>query len=214
MEKYLNKLDEISEILLGDNPLLANEKIKQLKKTIIYDMAMKNANSYKKEQLRCAKQILNNASKKAPSKLFHNIFKVEDTYQLTDGYVAVVLKDIINGLELSTLQGNFDARKIIESANPTGYEYEKIEIDMLELEQKAIIAKKKTEEVIPLEETIHINNLYYYPIHLLRAVRILGTKDIEMYAHISGKKEPLYLKSDFGEAIVLPIRQVEKNNEE
>mgnify|MGYP003305873890 FL=1 len=85
---------------------------------------------------------------------------------------------------------------------------------MMELEQKAIMAKKVPENLIPLEDTIHINNLYYYPIHLLRAIRILGTKDIEMYAHISGKKEPLYLKSEFGEAIVLPIRQAEKNIKE
>lgn len=212
MEKYLKKLDEISEILLGNNPLFANEQVQQLKKIIIYDMAMKNANYYKKEQLRCAKQVLKSANKKAPSKLFHNVFKVDDTYQITDGYVAVVLKDMINGLELNTLQGNFDGRKIIESINPTGYEYEKVEIDMMELEQKAIMAKKVPEDVIPLEDTIHINNLYYYPIHLLRAVRILGTKDIEMYAHISGRKEPLYLKSEFGEAIVLPIRLAVKNN--
>lgn len=214
MEKYLKKLDEISEILLGNNPLFANEKVQQLKKIIIYDMAMKNANSYKKEQLRCAKQVLKSAIKKAPRELFHNIFKVDDTYQITDGYVAVVLKDMINGLELSTLQGNFDGRKIIESINPTGYQYKKVEIDMMELEQKAIMAKKVPENLIPLEDTIHINNLYYYPIHLLRAIRILGTKDIEMYAHISGKKEPLYLKSEFGEAIVLPIRQAEKNIKE
>lgn len=214
MEKYLNKLDEISETLLGNNPLIANEQVQQLKKTIIYDMAMKNANCYKKEQLRCAKQVLKSASKKVPNKLFHNIFKVDDTYQLTDGYIAIVLKDMINGLELSTLQGNFDGRKIIESINPTGYEYKKTEIDMMELEQKAIMAKKEPENLIPLEDTIHINNLYYYPIHLLRAIRILGTKDIEMFAHISGKKEPLYLKSEFGEAIVLPIRQAEKNIKE
>lgn len=214
MEKYLNKLDEISESLLGNNPLIANEQVQQLKKIIIYDMAMKNANCYKKEQLRSARQVLKSATKKAPRKLFHNIFKVKETYQLTDGYVAVALKDMIKGLELSTLEGDFDVGEIIESINPTGYQYKKVEIDMMELEQKAIMAKKVPEELIPLEDTIHINNLYYYPIHLLRAVRILGTKDIEMYAHISGKKEPLYLKSEFGEAIVLPIRQAEKNNEE
>ena len=38
MEKYLNKLDEISEILLGNNPLIPNEQVQQLKKIIIYDM--------------------------------------------------------------------------------------------------------------------------------------------------------------------------------
>lgn len=214
MERYLNKLDEISEILLNNDPLFANHKVQELKKIIIYDMAMKNANCYKKEQLRCAKQVLKNAVKKVPRDLFHKIFKVKDTYQLTDGIVAVVLKEMINGLELSTVQSDFDCRKIIKSCNPTGYDYKKIEIDMMELEQKAIMAKKVSEELLPLEDAIHINNLYYYPIHLLRAIRILGTKDIEMYAHCSGKREPLYLKSEFGEAIVLPIRQVEKNNEE
>lgn len=98
-----------------------------------------------------------------------------------------------------------DCRKIINSCNLA--EHKDVKIDMLELEQKAIIVKKLKGAMIPLENQIHINNLFCNPIYLLRAIKILGTENVTAYAHIDSQREPIYLKSELGEAIVLPIMQ-------
>lgn len=212
MERYLNKLDEIDEVLANEKILFAKEKVQELKKIIIYDMAMKNANCDKKEQLRSAKQLLNHSIKRKNRELFHKIYKVDDTYQITDGFVVAVLNDMIDGLELSEMEGTFDCREAIEKYNPTGNEYEKVEIDMVELERKAIIVKRAKEDTLSLDDEVHINNLCFDPVYLLRAIKILGKKDVELYVHVSETKYPMYLKSSLGIGMVFPIKHADANN--
>lgn len=214
METYLNRIDYIEKLLIEEKMQLAEEKIEELKNIIIYDIAVKNCGrkSSKKEQLKSAKEFLKNS--KAINEyrpLFHKIYKFDDTYQLCDGFTAVVLKDMINGLELNTAEGEyFDCRNIINNYGVTSCEYEEVKIDMLELEQTAIAVKKLKGTKIPTEQQVHINNLYFNPVYLLRAIKILGTENVTAYAHRSYEKAPIYLKSELGEAIVLPIMPPKK----
>ena len=85
--------------------------------------------------------------------------------------------------------------------------YQKEKIDMLELEQQAIKIKKIKDIPIPLENIGKIKNTYYNPMYLLWAIKILGTTNVNIYFNNSNPKEPIYLKSELGEAIVLPIKQ-------
>lgn len=212
MERYITKIDFIEKLLIEEKMQLAEEKLKELKNTIVYDVAVKRCGrkSSKKEQLTNAKALLKNSKDVNENRpLFHKIYKVDDSFQMCDGFTAVVLKNMIEGLELNTEKGEYmDCRKIINSCNMS--DYQEIKIDMLELEQKAIIVKKLKGMAIPTEYQVHINSLYYNPIYLLRAIRILGTENITAYAHTDSKKEPIYLKSELGEAIVLPIMQPKK----
>lgn len=209
METYLKRIDDINKLLLEEKLQLATEKIQELKKVIIYDIALKSATGGQKERLRSAKELIKNCKLANESRpLFHKIYKVDDTYQICDGYTAVVLNEMIEGLELNTEKAEYlDCRKIINSCNPTGYNFEKVEIDMMELEQKSIQAKRVKDRDFTTEEKIIINNLHFNPIYVLRAIKILGKDNVNIYAHTTSQVEPLYLKSDFGEAIVLPIRQ-------
>lgn len=209
METYLNKIDYIENLLLEEKLQLATEKIQELKKVIIYDIALKSATAGQKERLRSAKELIKNSKLKNESRpLFHKIYKVDDTFQICDGYTAVVLNDMIEGLELNTEKAEYlDCRKIINSCNPSGYNYEKVEIDMMELEQKSIQAKRVKDRDFTTDEKLIINNLHFNPIFVLRAIKILGKDKVNIYAHTTSQIEPLYLKSDYGEAIVLPIRQ-------
>ena len=188
--------------------------MKELKKTIIYDIALKKCGrkNNKREQLTSAKALLKNSKEVNEFRpLYHKIYKLDDTFQLLDGFTAIILKDMIEGLELNTVEGAYmDCREIINSCNPTGYEYEKVKIEMTELEQKAIELKKNKGGTIPTELQVHINNLYFNPVYLLRAIKILGTEGVTAYAHCSESKQPIYFKSELGEAIVLPIRPPEK----
>ena len=211
MESYIKKINNIEKLILDDKILIAKEKLQELKSNIIYDMAMKNlkGNKNNKDQLKYAKQLLKNSYTKNENRpLFHKIYKVDDTFQLCDGFTAIVLNNMIDGLELNTEKGDYlDCRKIIKSCNPTGYEYQKEKIDMLELEQQAIKIKKIKDIPIPLENIGKIKNTYYNPMYLLWAIKILGTTNVNIYFNNSNPKEPIYLKSELGEAIVLPIKQ-------
>lgn len=214
METYINKINYIEKLLLEDEIFLTREKLQELKNIIIYDMAVKKCsrNNSKREQLKSAKELLKNSMEVNEYRiLFHKIYKYDDTYQLCDGFTAVVLKDMIDGLELNTADGEYlDCRNVINSCIPTEYEYDEVKIDMLELEQKAIVVKKMKVYTPPTEYQIHINNLYFNPVYLLRAIKILGTENVKVYAHRSYEKQPIYLKSELGEAIVLPIQPKNK----
>lgn len=212
METYINKINYIEKLLLEDEIFLTREKLQELKNIIIYDMAVKKCsrNNSKKEQLKNAKELLKNSIKVNKDRiLFHKIYKYDDTYQLCDGFTAVVLKNMIDGLELNTADGEyFDCKKFINSCN-VNCGYEKIKIDMLELEQKALAVKKSKTITPPIEYQIHINNLYFNPIYLLRAIKILGTEKVTVYVHKTYNKEPIYLKSGLGESVVLPLKPPE-----
>jgi len=208
METYLNKICNIESLLLDEKMLIAKEKLEELKKVIIYDMAMKNCKGTKKEQLRNAKQFLLNATKVCEYRpLFHKIYKVDDTFQMCDGFTGIVLNNMIDGLELNTEKGEYmDCRNIINTCNPKGYSYEKVEIDIFELEQQAITVKKVKDNPLPFQYASRIKDVYYNPVYLLRAIKILGTTDVKISINIMNNKAPIYLKSELGEAIVLPIR--------
>lgn len=208
MEKYINKIDYIEKLLLKDEMQMTREKLQELKNTIIYDMVVKKCsrNNSKKDQLKSAKELLKNSKDVNESRiLFHKIYKYDDTFQMCDGFTAVVLKDIIDGLELNTADGKyFDCRKFINSCDVNNG-YEEIKIDMLELEQKVIAVKKAKAITPPVEYQVHINNLHFNPIYLLRAIKISGTKNVTVYAHKTYNKQPIYLKSELGESVVLPL---------
>ena len=212
METYLNKIYNIESLLSDEKMLIAKEKLEELKKSIIYDIAMKNCKGTKKEQLRNAKQFLVNAKKVCEYRpLFHKIYKVDSSYQMCDGFTAIVLNNIIEGLELNEEIGDYlDCRNIINNCNPTSNNYEKVEIDILELEQQAITVKKVKGNPLPFEYASKIQDVYYNPVYLLRAIKILGTTDVEISINVIDNKAPIYLKSELGEAIVLPIRPPRK----
>lgn len=209
METYITKINLIEKLLTEDKLQLAGEKLQELKNTIIYDIVVKNCGhkSYKKEQLKSARELLQYSKKVNEHRvLFHKIYKLDDTYQLCDGFTGIVLKNMIDGLELNTEKGEyFDCRKIINACNPTSREYGEVKIDMLDLEQKALAFKNMKVYTPPVEHQIHINNLYFNPLYLLRAIKILGTENVKAYAHCTYEKEPIYLTSDLGEAVVLPL---------
>lgn len=210
MEKYINKIEKIQELIKDDKVLISIEKLNELKYEIIYDMALKNCDSNcKRDQLKYAKLLLKEAKKDTGRPLIHKMYKIDDTYQILDGFVAVVLKEPIAGLELNTANGEyFDCRNIINRAGKNYYDYdynyEKIDIDLLELEQLAIKIKK-SKPPYPTETLCHKYNTYYSPLRLLIAIKILGTNYVDIYFHTSSEKDPIYLKSALGEAIVLPI---------
>ena len=212
METYINKIDYINELLIKDKMQLA-EELQELKNTIIYDVAIKkcNRNTTKKDQLISAKELLKNSKKVDDSRiLFHKIYKYDDTFQLCDGFTVVILKNMIDGLELNTADGEYlDCRKFINRCN-INTEYEEIKIDRLEIEQKAIAVRKMKLVTPALEYQVHIKNSYYNPIYLLRAIKILGTKDVTAYLHTVDSLQPMYFKSELGEALVLPIRPPKK----
>ncbi len=212
MEKYLNQIDKILEFLLDSKELLAEEKLKELKKTIIYDMALKNSNTVEKQQLKTAKEFLKNSAKSNEVRpLFHKMYKIDDTYQLCDGFVAIVLKNKIEGLEVNTAEGEYlDCRKVIHRDYNIMYNLEEIyskeEIDLLELEQQATIVKRIKNLPLPDEVMQNKYRTYYNPLKLLTAIRILGTKNVEIYFPKNDSKAPIYCLSDLGEAIVLPVK--------
>ena len=210
MEKYISKIDKIQELFKQSEQQLAEEKLQELKENIIYDVALKNCESNnKKEQLKYAKLLLKNAQKDTNRPLIHKLYKLDNTYQLLDGFVAVVLKEPIAGLEINTNEGQYyDCRTVINRPNKNYYDYdysyEKVDIDLLELEQLALKIKK-SKPPYPTETLCCKNNTYYSPLFLLTAIKILGSKDVEIYFHTSSEKDPIYLKSSLGESIVLPI---------
>lgn len=210
MEKYINKIDKIQELIKDDKVLISIEKLKELKDEIIYDMALKNCDSNcKRDQLKYAKLLLKEAKKDTGRPLIHKMYKIDDTYQILDGFVAVVLKEPISGLEINTNSEHcFDCRNVINRAGKNYYDYdynyEKIDIDLLELEQLSIKIKKY-KPPYPTETLCHKYNTYYSPLRLLTAIKILGTNNVDIYFHTSSEKDHIYLKSDLGEAIVLPI---------
>ena len=210
MEKYINKIDKIQNLFKKSEQQLAEEQLQELKEEMIYDIALKSSNSnYRKEQLKYAKLLLKEANKDTGRPLIHKMYKIDDTYQILDGFVAVVLKEPISGLEINTNSEHcFDCRKVINRTEKNyydyDYDYEKVGIDLLELEQLALKIKK-FKPPYPIENLCHKYNTYYSPLRLLTAIKILGTNDVDIYFHISSEKDPIYLKSDLGEAIVLPI---------
>jgi len=216
MEKYLNKLDAISELLDDDKILLVKDKLQELKNIIIYDMAYKNGNKTKKQQLTAAKALLVSAQKDKTRTFTHKPYVVDDSYQICNGYVGIVLKEPINGLEYNSEKANyFDCRNIIFSKYKNDfrydYNYEKVEIDLLELEQKSITAKRVKDLPLPDEVLGHQFKTYYNPIYLLNTIKVLGSENVEIYFHKSGSAE-IYLTSDLGDAVVLPIKMEDTIN--
>lgn len=208
MEKYIKKIDNLLDKI---NNSEVEEMLKQLRNDIIFDMALKRCNSNnKKEQLRYAKQLLADAKKDKARPLIHKMYQIDDTYQLTDGYIGVVLKEPITGLELNTNEGQyFDCRTVINRTGKNYYDYDynykEVDIDLLELEQLVLKIKKYKEPPYPTEFLGNKYNTYYSPLRLLTAIKILGTENVKVYFHTSSEKSPIYLKSDLGEGLVLPI---------
>lgn len=216
MEKYLNKIDDILELLVKDKVLMAEDRLKELKKVITYDMALKKCNNkYKREQLKAAKALLKNsveANEHRP--LLYKMYKLDDTYQLGDGFILVVLNSIIEGLELNTAEGEYlDFRRYMKTSCGNDYRfdynYEKVQLDVLELEQQAIKARKFKNLKLPIEYAGNIENYYFNPMYLLRAIRILGTEDVEIYLDKSGEHIETYLESKLGQAVVVGIKRPE-----
>lgn len=212
MERYLDKLDKILELHSEAKEQEAFEHIKQLRETIIFDIALENSknNKYKREQLKSAKLLLKGVSNDRP--LSKKMYKIDNTFQLCDGYTAIVLKEPIQGLELNSADGEyFDCRKVVKTSSGNYVEYdddykEPKNIELWKLEQLSLKIKKYKEPPYPIEFLGHIFDTYYHPKQLLTAIRILGTENVKIYVHYSNAKAPIYLKSDLGEGIVLPIR--------
>lgn len=169
------------------------ESYKNISKTNL-KLQLSNAKSF----LRYSKMI----HKEIPA--YHKIYKLDNTYQLCDGFTAIVLKNMIDGLELNQEKCHYmDCRKFIDNCNNKLNDYEKTKINMVSLKQCANIAKKL--ECVKFENTINFKNSYFNPIYLLRAIHILGTENVTIYIHNSSHFEPAYLISDLGEAMVLPV---------
>ena len=220
MEKYLNKIDKIEDLLLNLEYQKAKEKLEELKNNIIYDMAIKNSKSYQKEQLKYAKMLLDSAKKVSKDRtIFHKMYKIDDTYQLCNGFVAVVLKDKLEGLELNTEDCRYyDCRNAMKISNGNYFNfehyYQEVTIDILELEQQAIRARKIKDTPLPIQYAGNVGKIYYNPIYMLMAIKILGTKDVKVYMDIDkGKNRDIYLSSDIGKAIVIGLNNsvVHKN---
>lgn len=209
MQTYITRIDNILNLLTKECYLEVAKKLQDLKSSIIYDIARKNCKGNKNYQLKSAKELLKNSIQKYPvNSLYCKIYKIDNTYQLCDGSTAVVLNNMIEGLELNQEKGNYlDCRRIIKDCNYSG-NYEKIKLDILDLEQEVIKVKKL--KSLTWENALHIKNLYFNPIFLLRAIRILGTENVEIYVHNSSKIKLAYLESELGEAIVLPITPPEE----
>ena len=74
---------------------------------------------------------------------YHKIYKLDNTYQLCDGFTAILLEDMIDGLELSQEKYDYlDVRLLVNNCKNELCDYEKIDIDMELLKQYANIAKK------------------------------------------------------------------------
>lgn len=210
MEKYLNKVDKILELLSDDKALVAKIQLEDMRKELIYDLALKNSkNKYEKEQLKSAKALLKSASDDRP--LFKKMYQVDGTYQLCNGFIAIVLYNMIAGLELNTKEiPSLDCRTVVKPSSGNyveyDYNYKEVDIDLLELEQLAVKIKKNKESPYPIELLGHKFNTYYHPLNLLTAIKILGTQNVKVYFHTTNAKDPIYLKSDLGEGIVLPMK--------
>ena len=128
MQTYITKIDNILNLLTKECYSEVDKKLQDLKSSIIYDIARKNCKGNKNYQLKNAKELLKNSIQKNKVRpLFHKIYKVDDTYQLCDGYTAVVLNNMIEGLDLNQEKGDYlDCRRIINNCNHSGNNYEKI----------------------------------------------------------------------------------------
>lgn len=210
MEKYINKIDKILELIQNQKVIVAQNELKNLKEDIIYDMAFKKCKGKAdKEQLKYARLLLKSAKQDTTRTFMHTMYKIDNTYQILDGFVAVVLNEPIAGLEVKDYEeGYFDCRTVINRANKNYFEYDynykKVDVDLLEMEQ-LVLKNKKSKPPYPTETLCHKYNTYYSPLRLLIAIKILGTNNVDIYFHTSSEKDPIYLKSDLGEAIVLPI---------
>ena len=166
--------------------------------------------NYKLEQLKYARLLLEEAKADKKRLFMHNMYKVEDSFQITNGYIAVVLKEPIEGLEVSTdLTDYFDCRTVINRKDKNYYEYDydykKVKIDLSELE-KLVGRIKNLKPPKNFKCVYKQYNVYYNPLYLLTAIKILGTNNVDVYFHTSSSNEPIYLKSDLGEGIVLPVK--------
>ena len=211
MEKYINKVNAIQELFKKSEQEQAEKKLQELKEEIMYDVALKNYNSnYQKDCLKYAKLLLKSAKEDKSRPLLHTMYKLDDTYQITDGFIAIVLKEPVAGIEISIGDEQyFDCRNVINRKGKNYYEYDynysKVDMDLFELEQLALKSKKYKNPPYPTELLSYKYNTYYHPLRLLTAIKILGTKDVKVYFNTSNEKDPIYLKSNSGEAVVLPI---------
>lgn len=198
MEKYIKKINELLDKI--DNSE-AEQKLRELREDIIYDLALKDSKGSKKEQLRYAKQLLADAKKNKRPSLIQMMYKIDDTYQLTDGYVGVVLNEKIEGLELNTAEEEYlDCRRVIDKSDfRYNLNYKKVDINLETLTQQAIGMKNTKVE-------IYIGETYFKPMNLLRAIKILGTDNVEVYFNTKGENN-IYLESPLGRAVVLVTKR-------
>ena len=214
MEKYIRKIENIQKLLTNSEQQQAEEKLQELKNEIIYDLALKKCcGNNNKDRLKYAKKLLKNIPDDKPQ--FIKMYKIDNTYQLCNGFIAIVLKEPIFGLELNTAECEyFDCRKVTNRSGKNyyeyDYEYKETNIDLLELQQLVMKISKYKDTPYPIELLGHNYNTFYHPLNLLIAIKILGTDNVKVYFNVEDSTDRIYLKSDLGEAIVQPIKVPEK----
>lgn len=205
MEKYLKKISEIKKYVEFNDTKLALEEIDKLYEDILYNVALKNANSKSKIRLQCAKKILNNKNTKNRP-LFQKIYKIDNEYMLCNGFVGVILKDKIEGLEVNeNSEKCLDLNKVIPLDLSTNYKeinFDKVEIEKSIIQNKQL--KKEDRGQNPLILKVDKLEIGVDPTYLKYAIGVLGD-NVKMMCSINNNKNPIYLESELGRAIVMPI---------
>lgn len=204
MEKYLKKISEIKKYVEFNDTKLALEEIDKLYEDILYNVALKNANSKNKIRLQCAKKILNDENTKNRP-LFQKIYKINNEYMLCNGFVGVILKDKIEGLEVNENSENcLDLNKVIPLDLSTNYK--EINFDKVEIEKSIIQNKsnKEDKEQIPLILKVNELEIGVNPTYLKYVIGILGN-NVKMICSINNNRNPIYLESELGRAIIMPM---------
>lgn len=151
------------------------------------------------EQLQAAKEFLENSKEVNEGvKKLHKMYRLENTYQMCDRFTAIVLTDPIKGLELNQdKEDYFDCRPIIERKRNCKLQTAKVDVEELDKKVKEINESE-------FEYLVCINNTHFNPRYLLRAIKILGTQDVEVRIDVEGLA--VYLKSNLGQAMVCGVK--------
>lgn len=205
MEKYIKRINEIIREYNNKNFEKLGGLLEEIKKDMIYETALKNVDKKGKLQLQCAKKILKDKNNDVRP-LFQKVYKIDDEYMICNGYIGICLKNMINGLELHSEE---DSKKCLNIRNifpDVYYNFSKTEINMLDLE-KSIIEnknKRKDEELKPFIISKEKIKIAVNPEYLKNTINVLGG-ECEIICSDINSRDPIYLKSELGEGIVLPI---------
>lgn len=207
MEKYIKRINEIIGEYNNKNFEKLGGLLEEIKKDMIYETALKNVNKKGKLQLQCAKKILKDKNTENRP-LFQKIYKIDDEYMICNGYVGICLKNMIVGLDLHSEEDSkrcVNIRNIISDIN-INYNFSKTEINMLELEKLIVENKnrKKDEKLKPFIISKEKIKIAVNPEYLKNVINVLGG-ECEIICSDTNSRDPIYLKSELGEGIVLPI---------